>query len=258
MCGAQSGLVLLADMEVQVDGVAFLAAAIGDFAHGQTGRVHHLPFRVPRDFPARQLLTVALFGDGAVTGFDDGPGMKTPRRFGSGGAFVVMRATNSPFTVGGIAQYSFRRGAKFRFFKTRPMLEWSSGGIPSVSTTCFSSSLRLHLAWPSGGLVQASAIRRASMSPVTLASAGGVRRFLCLTVFTHVTATISVRLGDFHNCVHTNSGAFSGRLYTTRTSHAEPMPANPLTERYRGRAHGFLRFLGRRHRARGFSSCAGQ
>ena len=52
MCGAQSGLVLLADMEVQVDGVAFLAAAIGDFAHGQTGRVHHLPFRVPRDFPA--------------------------------------------------------------------------------------------------------------------------------------------------------------------------------------------------------------
>ena len=52
MCGAQPGLVLLADLEVQVNGVAFLVAAVGDFAHGQTGRVHHVPFRVLRDFPA--------------------------------------------------------------------------------------------------------------------------------------------------------------------------------------------------------------
>ena len=37
-----------------MDGVAFLAASVGDFAHGQTGRAHHLPFRMPRDFPAHQ------------------------------------------------------------------------------------------------------------------------------------------------------------------------------------------------------------
>ena len=47
MCGAQPRLVLFTDVEVQVDGVAFLVTAVGDFAHGQTGRIQHVPFRVP-------------------------------------------------------------------------------------------------------------------------------------------------------------------------------------------------------------------
>jgi len=34
--------------------------------------------------------------------------------------------------------------AKPPFLRTRPIVEWSSGGIPSVSTTCFSSSRSDH------------------------------------------------------------------------------------------------------------------
>ena len=38
------------------------------------------------------LLTVALFDDVGVVGFDDGLGVETPRRVGPGGAVVVMMA----------------------------------------------------------------------------------------------------------------------------------------------------------------------
>ena len=38
------------------------------------------------------VLTVALFDDVGVVGFDDGLGVETPRRVGPGGAFVVMMA----------------------------------------------------------------------------------------------------------------------------------------------------------------------
>ena len=48
----ESGLVVFADLEVEMDCVPFLVAAVGYFAHGQAGLVHHVPFRVPRHVPA--------------------------------------------------------------------------------------------------------------------------------------------------------------------------------------------------------------
>lgn len=37
-----------------------------------------------------EVLSAALFDDEAATGFDDGPGMKAPRRENLGGVFMVM------------------------------------------------------------------------------------------------------------------------------------------------------------------------
>src|SRR6516162_2738437 len=68
--------------------------------------------------------------------------------------------------------------AKFRFFRTRPMVEWSRSGVSPARATCFSSSRRLHRAWPAGGVEQASAINRASTSPVTGEGTGGCARCL--------------------------------------------------------------------------------
>ena len=51
-----------------------------------------------------------------------------------------------------------------------------------MSTTCFSSSRRLHRSYPGGGALHASAISRASTSPVTVGATGGVARFLRLIV----------------------------------------------------------------------------
>lgn len=78
-----------------------------------------------------------------------------------------MRATNSPLACGGMVQHRFRWG-RSSVFNTRLMVEWSRSGSPSVSATCFSSSRRLHRSYPAGGAEQASAITRASTSPVTI------------------------------------------------------------------------------------------
>ena len=72
--------------------------------------------------------------------------------------------------------------AKCRFFNTRPMVEWSRSGMSSTSATCFSSSRSDQRACPAGGVEQANAINRASTSPVTIGSTGGVSRFLRLIV----------------------------------------------------------------------------
>ena len=53
MRGAEPGLVLFTDLEVQVNGVAFLLTPIRYLPHGQSGFVHHVPFRMPRHFPTR-------------------------------------------------------------------------------------------------------------------------------------------------------------------------------------------------------------
>ena len=47
-----------------------------------------------------RVLTVALFDDGAATGFDDELDMKTPRQDFPGGAFVVMVAARSSVLPG--------------------------------------------------------------------------------------------------------------------------------------------------------------
>ncbi|MDQ0277386.1 hypothetical protein QO003_001689 [Arthrobacter silviterrae] len=74
------GMIVLADRN-------FAAAAL---LHRISDTGAHYLVRVKN---ARNLLlTVALFDDGAATGFDDGPGVGTPRRVGPGGAFVVMVA----------------------------------------------------------------------------------------------------------------------------------------------------------------------
>ena len=57
-------------------------------------------------------------------------------------------------------------------------MEWSIGGIPSVRATCLSSSRSVHRARPAGGWLHANAITRASTSPLTFGSTGGVTRFL--------------------------------------------------------------------------------
>jgi len=71
---------------------------------------------------------------------------------------------------------------QFRFFNTRPMVEWSRSGMSSTSTTCFSSNRSDHRAYPCGGAEQASAISRASTSPVTGEGTGGNSRCLRLIV----------------------------------------------------------------------------
>jgi hypothetical protein len=50
--------------------------------------------------------------------------------------------------------------------------------MSSVSSTCFSSSRNDHRAYPAGGCEHASAISRASTSPVTGDGTGGRSRFL--------------------------------------------------------------------------------
>ena len=58
-------------------------------------------------------------------------------------------------------------------------MEWSIGGIPSVKATRLSSNRKSSTAHaPAGGWLHASAITRASTSPVTFGSTGGVARFL--------------------------------------------------------------------------------
>ena len=47
MCGTEPGLVVFTDLEVAVDGVALVVAAVRYFTHGQAGRVHHVPLGVP-------------------------------------------------------------------------------------------------------------------------------------------------------------------------------------------------------------------
>ena len=58
------------------------------------------------------------------------------------------------------------------------MVEWSKSGMSPAKATCFSSSRRLHRARPAGGAEQASAINRASTSPVTGEGTGGCARCL--------------------------------------------------------------------------------
>lgn len=62
------------------------------------------------------------------------------------------------------------------------MVGWSRAGRSSTSATCFSSSRNDHRACPGGDAEQASAISRASTSPVTTAGTGGTSRCLRLIV----------------------------------------------------------------------------
>src|SRR5262249_58353506 len=66
---------------------------------------------------------------------------------------------------------------KFRFFSTRPMVEWSRFGMSSASPACFSNSRRDHRERPAGGCEHANAISLASTSPVTREGTGGDPRF---------------------------------------------------------------------------------
>src|SRR3954454_18344134 len=72
--------------------------------------------------------------------------------------------------------------AKPCFFKTRPIVGWSRSGMSATSAACFSSRRRLHRSYPFGGWLHANAITRASISPVTFGSTGGVSRFLRVIV----------------------------------------------------------------------------
>ena len=58
------------------------------------------------------------------------------------------------------------------------MVEWSRSGRSSISATWVSSSRNDQRARPGGGAEQASAINRASTSPVTIAGTGGSSRGL--------------------------------------------------------------------------------
>src|SRR5215203_1928676 len=71
---------------------------------------------------------------------------------------------------------------KFRFFNTRPIVEWSRSGSSSINATRSSSSRSDHRARPDGGVEQANAINRASTSPVIADGTGGVARRLRMIV----------------------------------------------------------------------------
>ena len=89
-------------------------------------------------------------------------------------------AANSALACGGMVQHCLQMRTKFRFFNTRPMVEWSRSGRSSTNATCFSSSRNDHRACPAGGVEQANAISRASTSPVITDGTGGLSR--CLRV----------------------------------------------------------------------------
>src|SRR4051812_50190598 len=85
--------------------------------------------------------------------------------FHPGGELAVRRGWDGP----ALLQVRTKRP----LFRVLPMVEWSRSGRSSINATCFSSSRSDQRACPSGGVEQASAISRASTSPVTFGSTGG-------------------------------------------------------------------------------------
>lgn len=71
---------------------------------------------------------------------------------------------------------------KFIFFSMVDMVTCDMESIYPNSTVLSASSRSVHLEYPSGGSLHASATTCASTSPVTLAGTGGVSRFFLLIV----------------------------------------------------------------------------
>ncbi len=67
---------------------------------------------------------------------------------------------------------------KFRFFSTRPMVEWSRSGRSASEGDVPLQQAQRPARVACGGLEQASAISRASTAPVTIGATGGVSRGL--------------------------------------------------------------------------------
>src|SRR4051794_12165528 len=95
---------------------------------------------------------------------------------GVGGEDVLHCGDERGVRVGWDRPALLQMRTKFRFFKSRPMLEWSRSGTSSIKATCFSNSRSDQRVYPGGGAEQASAITRASTSPVITDGTGGVTR----------------------------------------------------------------------------------